>query len=161
MSVNIIAAIGENGELGKNNDLLWHLPGDMKFFKETTMGKYVVMGRRTFESLPNSLPGRTMIVISSKKLDNYYDVICFSDPLDVLDSFQNDDLFVIGGGSIYEQFLPFTNVMYLTEVMAHDYEADTYFPKIIPNDWHIRELDSGIDNGIEYMRNQYVRKRVK
>lgn len=161
MSVNIIAAIGENGELGKNNDLLWHLPGDMKFFKETTMGKYVVMGRRTFESLPSSLPGRTMIVISSKKLDNYYDVICYSDPLDVLDSFQNEDLFVIGGGSIYEQFLPFTNVMYLTEVMAHDYEADTYFPKIITNDWHIRELDSGVDNGIEYMRNQYVRKRVK
>lgn len=161
MSVNIIAAIGENGELGKNNDLLWHLPGDMRFFRETTWGKYVVMGRRTFESLPNSLPGRTMIVISSKKLDNYYDVISFSDPLDVLDNFQNEDLFVIGGGSIYEQFLPFTNIMYLTEVFAHDYEADTYFPKIIPNDWHIRELDSGIDNGIEYMRNQYVRKRVK
>ena len=107
MSVKLIAAIGENGELGKNNDLIWHLPKDKKFFKETTMGKYVVMGRRTFESLPNSLPGRTMIVVSSKKLDNYYDVICYNDPLDVIDHFEKDELFVIGGGLIYEEFMPF------------------------------------------------------
>ncbi len=160
MSVKLIAAIGENGELGKNNDLIWHLPKDKRFFKETTMGKYVVMGRRTFESLPNSLPGRTMIVVSSKKLDNYYDVICYNNPLDVIDHFEKDELFVIGGGLIYEEFMPFASEMYLTEVLAHDYEADTYFPQINPREWHVKEIESGVDNGIDYVRNHYVRKRV-
>ena len=101
-----------------------------------------------------------MIVVSSKKLDNYYDVICYNDPLDVIDHFEKDELFVIGGGLIYEEFMPFASEMYLTEVLAHDYEADTYFPQINPREWHVKEIESGVDNGIDYVRNHYVRKRV-
>ncbi len=168
MDIKIIAAIGQNNELGKNNKLLWRLPKDMKFFKEMTMGKYVVMGRKTFESLPKSLPGRTMIVISSQNLEKYSDVISSKSVFDVVGTFSKEgnnikdtELFVIGGASIYKQFMPFTDTMYLTEVNATDKNADAYFPTFNKDEWYIQELESGIDNNIEYVRNKYVRKKVK
>lgn len=168
MDIKIIAAIGQNNELGKNNKLLWRLPKDMKFFKEMTMGKYVVMGRKTFESLPKSLPGRTMIVISSQNLEKCSDVISSKSVFDVVGTFSKEgnniedtELFVIGGASIYKQFMPFTDTMYLTEVNATDKNADAYFPTFNKDEWYIQELESGIDNNIEYVRNKYVRKKVK
>jgi len=161
MSINLIAAVGENYELGKNNQLIWHLPKDLKFFKNITKNKIVVMGRKTFESLPNGLPDRKLIVISSKDLDKYYDVICYHQISEVLNALKQEDYFVIGGSSIYEQFLPFADNLYLTEVNAYDYEADTYFPYFDTSNWYIKELEFGIDNGIEYQINKYTRKRVK
>lgn len=161
MGINIIAAIGKHNELGMDNRLIWKLPNDLRFFKEMTMGKYVVMGRKTFESLPKALMGRTMVVISSRNLDNYCDVICFHDILDALIAFENEDIFIIGGQSIYEQAIDFADTMYLTEVDAEEYNADAYFPIFNPKEWRVEKLDSGIDNGIGYKRNKYVRKKVK
>lgn len=159
MSVNIIAVIGRNNEIGKNNKLIWRLPKDLKFFKDMTMGKYVVMGRKTYESLPNNLPGRTCIVISSHKLDSFCDAI-FYDDLDVaLATFDDSDVFVIGGQSIYRQAIKVADTMYLTEVEAEDSYADAYFPRINKNEWDIEELESGIDNDILYKRKKYVRKK--
>jgi len=77
MGINIIAAIGKNNELGKDNKLIWKLPKDLRFFKEMTLDKTIIMGRKTFESLPNKLPRRNNVVISSRNLDEYCDVICY------------------------------------------------------------------------------------
>jgi len=161
MGINIIAAIGENNELGMNNKLIWKLPKDLQFFKETTMGKYVVMGRKTFESLPKKLPGRVMVVVSSKDLDKDYDIICYHNLIDALKNLGGKDIFIIGGASIYEQAIDFADTIYLTELGASEYNADTYFPQFDKNDWNIEHLESGIDNGISYQRNKYVRKKVK
>lgn len=161
MSVNIIAAIGQNNELGKDNKLIWKLPKDLHFFKGMTMDKYVIMGRKTYESLPNNLPGRILVVISSQDLEQYCDVICFHDLIDALAAFEHEDVFIIGGASIYEQAMPFVDKMYLTEVNEVEYCADAYFPAFNKRDWNIQTLDEGIDNGIEYQRNKYVRKKVK
>jgi len=163
VSVNIIAAIGRNNELGKDNRLIWMLPKDLRFFKQKTMGKYILMGRKTYESLPRKLDGRICVVISSKNIDDYSDALCFHDFIDALSFFEGreDDIYIIGGQSIYEQALPFVDAMYLTEIDAVDYYADAYFPKFNKNEWTIQKLDSGIDNGIEYQRNRYVRKKVK
>ena len=161
MGVNIIAAVGNNFELGKDNKLIWKLPKDMAFFKEMTMGKYVVMGRKTFESLPTELRGRTMVVISSRELEKVCDVICYHDLIDALAALEEEDIFIIGGASIYEQALDFADTMYLTEVDAEDYYADAYFPIFNPKEWKVEKLESGVDNGFEYKRNKYVRKKVK
>ena len=146
MSIILVAAIGRNNELGKDNNIIWRIPEDMKFFKALTTGKiegtnsinnYVVMGRKTFESLPNGLPGREMIVLSRKKLDNNYDVLCFNSIEEVLNFKNNinEDIYIIGGATIYEQFLPYTDTMYLTEIDSTDYEADAYFPWFELDEW--------------------------
>lgn len=161
MSVNIIAAIGKNNELGKDNNLIWRLPKDLKFFKETTMGNYIVMGRKTFESLPKKLPGRISVVISRNNLEIDSDIICYHTLEEALNELSNKDIFIIGGASIYEQTLPYADILYLTHVEAMDKEADAYFPIFDEQEWNIENLEEGIDNGIEYQRKKYVRKKVK
>lgn len=162
MDVNIIAALGKHNEIGKDGKLIWKLPKDLKFFKEKTMGKYVIMGRKTFESLPNDLPGRKMIVISKNNVDDYWDVICFHSLSEALKSLKSEDVvYIIGGQSIFEQALPIADNMYLTHIDEEDFYADTYFPSFDKKDWTIQKLDSGVDNGYEYKRNRYIRKKVK
>ena len=171
MSVIMVAAIGRNNELGKDNKLIWRIPEDMKFFRELTTGKicksnskenYVVMGRKTFESLPGDLPDRKMVVISRKNLDDNYDVDCYHSIEDVVANFKNEDIYIIGGATIYEQFLPFTDTMFLTEIDSEDYEADAYFPWFNTEEWEKENILEGtVYKNIFYERNKYVRKRVK
>lgn len=173
MSVILVAAIGRNNELGKDNKLIWKIPEDLQFFKKLTMGNYennpkyknrntyVVMGRKTFESLPNDLKGRTMLVISSRNLDENYDVVAFHSIDEVLETFKDEDLYVIGGGSIYKQFMPYADIMYLTEIDAY-YKADTYFPWIYEDEWEKETIKENTKyQDISYIRNKYVRKREK
>ena len=108
MSYSIIAAIGKNNELGKDNKLIWNLPNDLKFFRKTTNGKTIIMGRRTFESLNGLLPNRHHVVLSSS--NNFpKEVEVYKDLKTLLEHFNqvNEELFVIGGSSIYKLFLPF------------------------------------------------------
>lgn len=150
MSVSMIAAVGKNLELGKNNDLIWHFKEDMKFFKETTMGHPVIMGRKTFESLPKVLPGRRNIVISSNaeyKADGAEVVTSVEDALKIA---ENEDAFVIGGGKIYKEFLPYANNLYLTEIDADCKDADTFFPKFDKGEY-IKEIINFYDvDGTEF-----------
>ncbi len=128
MSLYLIAAIGKNNELGKNNDLIWHFKEDMKFFKETTMGSAVIMGRKTFESLPKALSGRRNIVITSDEnytTDGAETVHSVEEALSLVG---DGDAFVIGGGRVYEEMLPLCDALYLTEIDAECGDADTYFP---------------------------------
>lgn len=128
MTISIIAAIGKNLELGKGNDLIWHFKEDMKFFKETTMGHTVIMGRKTFESLPKALPNRRNIVISrnAEYIAPGAEVVCSIE--DALKLVSDEEVFIIGGGRIYSEFLPLANKLYLTEIDDVCENADTLFP---------------------------------
>ena len=129
MSVSIIAAIGRNNELGKDNDLIWHFKEDMKFFKETTMGSTVIMGRKTFESLPFALPGRQNIVIS-RNPDYVAEGAFVTDSIEkAIALSEREEIFCIGGASLYKAFLPFAEKLYLTEIEAEYSDADVYFPQ--------------------------------
>ena len=128
MSLSMIAAIGKNNELGKNNDLIWHFREDMQFFKATTMGHPVMMGRKTFESLPKALPGRRNIVITQNReyTAEGAEVACSLEEAVALAG--EGEAFIIGGGSIYTAALPLCDKLYLTEIDAECPEADTFFP---------------------------------
>ena len=126
---SMIACVGKNRELGKRGELIFHIKEDMKFFKEITTGHKVVMGRKTWESLPFKLPKRTNIVVTSRDLEGpdviIHDVSKFIDE----NKDSKEEIFIIGGGEIYKKFLPMASKIYLTEVNAEDSEADTFFPE--------------------------------
>ena len=159
MSYSIIAAIGKNNELGKDNDLIWKIKEDLKFFKETTMSHPVIMGSKTFYTLPKVLPGRTNIVISSKN-DFPEGVVDYKSIEEVINDYKDSDeeLFVIGGGRIYKEFLNMCDKLYLTEIDAECDDADTYFPEFNKDDFEREELYDGIDNDISYKHVLYKRK---
>ena len=160
MDINIIAAVGKNNELGKSNDLVWRLKGDMKFFRDTTMGHSIVMGRKTFESLPKILPGRKHIVISTNEIKND-EIELYKSIRDFLTQYKDieEDVFIIGGASIYKQFVDLANKMYLTEIDASDEYADVYFPEFNKEDWDREELASNQENSINYKHVLYKKKK--
>lgn len=129
MSISMIAAIGKNRELGKNNDLIWHFKEDMKFFRETTTGNTVVMGRKTFESLPHALPNRRNIVITTNKDYIAEGAEVVTSVEEALEITKSDNVFIIGGGRIYNEFLKYSDKLYLTEIDAECDDADTFFPE--------------------------------
>lgn len=159
-NITMIAAIGKNRELGKNNDLIWHLKEDMKFFKDQTMGKPIVMGRKTFESLPKLLPGRKHIILTKQKLDVPEEVLLFHNKEDVLDYIKSyqEEVMIIGGASIYKEFLEDSNKLVLTEIDDEDKTADTYFPYFNKNEWLKEELSQVEENNIKYKHIIYTRK---
>lgn len=156
--ISMISSVGKNRELGKKNDLIWHIPADLKFFKKTTMGHTVLMGLNTYKSLPGDLPGRKMLVLNFDKADGpvetYYDID--SVLKEYLDS--DEELFIIGGASIYQQFLKYATTLYLTEIDDSDEEADTFFPEFDKSEWNREVL--GVDNyqDISFEMCKYVRK---
>ncbi|MBP3920086.1 MAG: dihydrofolate reductase [Bacilli bacterium] len=154
--ISLIAAVGKNNELGKNNDLIWRLPNDLKFFKSVTNGKVVVMGRNTFWSLPGVLPNRTNVVISDV-LEDYPDgVVVYGSIDDVLNNF--DDFFVIGGAYVYKQFIDMADNLYLTEVDSECLDASVYFPSFDRSLFDKEIIGSNCDNGISYKHVLYKRR---
>ncbi len=133
----MIAAVAENNALGKNNDLLWHLPNDFKRFKEITSGHHIIMGRKTFESFPKPLPNRTHVIISRQKDFLKEGCIVVQDIESALAVCpKNEDVFIIGGGEIYKQFLPFADQLDITRV-HNSFDADVYFPEIDAEIWQL------------------------
>jgi dihydrofolate reductase len=130
MEIILIAAVGENGEMGRNNDLLWHLPGDLPRFKQLTMGSPIIMGRKTFDSIGRALPGRLNIVLTENS-DWHADGVSVASSIDsalkLAKSAVPEKIFVIGGGQIYKLFLAYATSLEMTEV-ADAPVADTYFP---------------------------------
>ncbi len=150
MAISIIAAIGKNNELGKNNDLIWHFKEDMKFFRETTTGNTVLMGRKTFESLPHALPNRRNVVVT--KDENYIaeGAEVFHSVEEALKSTENDNVFVIGGAMIYNELLPLCNKLYLTEIDDECPDADVYFPKFNKSEYSAEKLTDYTVNGVHF-----------
>ena len=138
----MIAAVAENNALGKNNELVWHLPNDFKRFKSLTTGHHIIMGRKTFESFPKPLPNRTHVVITRQK--DYNPEGCI-----VVDSIEkalavcpeNETSFIIGGGEIYNLGLPFADKLEITRV-HHTFDADAFFPEINTNEWKEIQAES-------------------
>lgn len=133
----MIAAVAENNALGKNNNLLWHLPNDFKRFKEITSGHYIIMGRKTFESFPKPLPNRTHVIISRQKnllIDSCIVAEDVEKAIAICPS--NEDLFIIGGGEIYKQAIHLADQLDIT-LVHHSFEADVYFPVIDPEIWEL------------------------
>ena len=141
MKVSLIVAVAENGVIGKDNDLIWHLPKDMRFFKETTMGHHVIMGRKNFESIPHKyspLPDRTNIVITRQleyKAEGCIVVDSVEAALEIAKNNGDIEPFIIGGGQIYRIALEenLVDKIYLTKV-HHSFEGDTFFPEL-SSDW--------------------------
>ncbi len=135
--INIIAAIGQNRELGASNDLLWHIPEDARHFKELTTGHPVIMGRKTFESIPakfRPLPNRTNIVVTrNPDLDVSDDIIVVNSLAEAIkqaeQSTGSDEIFIMGGGQIYAEGLPLADRLYLTLVERTFPQADIFFPE--------------------------------
>ena len=137
--LSIIAAAGENNALGKDNDLLWHLPDDFKRFKNLTSGHKIIMGRKTFESFPKPLPNRTHIIITRDKdySVNHTDCIVVHSMQDALNLVKGDSLsFIIGGGEIYRLGLEHANQIELTRVHG-SFDADTFFPNFDETKWQL------------------------
>lgn len=137
-NISIIVAIAENRAIGKDNKLLWHLSDDLKRFKKLTTGHAVVMGKKTYESLPfRPLPNRRNIVISdipNDQIDGCVMAYSIDDAIEKMDD--DKENFIIGGGSVYRQFLNIANKLYITKVL-HSFEADTFFPEIDHDVWKL------------------------
>ena len=136
--ISLIAAIGKNNEIGKGNTLLWHLPADMKHFKEITSLHAVIMGRKTFESFGKPLPNRRNIIVTrdaNYKKEGIEIVHSLSGALDLLPN-TNEEVFIIGGGELYKQTMPIADKLYITRIEALDKDADVFFPEIIPIVWN-------------------------
>lgn len=158
--LTMIAAIGKNKELGANNNLIWHIKEDMKFFKETTTGHPIVMGRKTFLSLPKLLSDRTHIVLTRSGASLHSDVLSLPSIEEFMNLAKNidTDFYVIGGGTIYKEFLPFATKMILTEIDESCKEADTFFPDFDINDWNQEVIGEYQDKDIKYLRKVYTKK---
>ena len=162
--MNIIVAVDKNWAIGFENKLLNSIPEDMKFFRETTTGKVVVMGRKTLESFPNKRPlkNRTNIVITRQKdyqVDGAVVLHSVEEALDYLKQFKSEYIYVIGGASIYEQMLPYCDVAHVT-VMDYAYQADTWFPNLDKMEEFVVAADSEEKTyfDLEYCFKMYVRK---
>ena len=135
--VIMIAALAENNALGKNNDLLWHLPNDFKRFKEITSGHHIIMGRKTFESFPKPLPNRTHVIITRQNDFEHEGCIVVQNIEKALSVCPiNENLYIIGGGEIYQQSISFADQLDITRV-HHSFDADVYFPEIDPEIWEL------------------------
>ena len=145
--INLIVAYSQNHAIGKDNNLLWHLADDMAFFKQQTSGKTVVMGKNTYLSLPKKfrpLPNRKNIVISSQEpIEEHENLSWYKSLEETIAALKKTEgeIYIIGGGTIYEQTLPIADVVYATEVKV-DIEGDTYFPQLNPQGWTRKVLHS-------------------
>lgn len=158
-NLTLIAAVGENLELGFNNALIWHLPDDLKFFKEKTNGKTIVMGYNTLLSLPKVLPNRRHLVLTKKniKIDG---VEIFNSKEELINEIIKikEEVFIIGGASIYKQFIDEANKIYLTEIKASE-KADAYFPQFNKDDYESEIIGENINNNIEFKHVLYRKKK--
>ena len=161
-TISIIVAIAQNNAIGKDNQLLWHIPEDLKRFKALTTGHTIVMGKRTFESLPfRPLPNRRSVVITDvkgEKIDGCEMAYSIAEAIDLMEDGREN--FVIGGGMVYKQFMPLAHKLYLT-IVRKDFEADTFYPEIDFSGWNEierQDVEAVGNLGFDYSYITYERK---
>ena len=160
--ISIIVAVADDWGIGRDNELLWHIPEDLKRFKRLTTGNAVIMGKKTWDSLPwKPLPGRKNIVLTDNQKDSFEGAVTAFSIDDALKCCDNgEEIFIIGGGSIYRQFMSIADRLYITHVHKKA-PADIYFPEIDPKIWEVTESEKGtaeIDGGISYTYTIYSRR---
>ena len=161
--LSIIVAKASNNIIGKNNSLIWHLPEDLKRFKNLTTGHTIIMGRRTFESLGRVLPNRKHVILcNDMKMEIEDENIEILEDISMLDKYINseEEHFIIGGATIYRLLMPYANKMYITEI-NQEFEGDVSFPEINKEEWDIVEVQRGLKdekNPFDYQYVTYVKK---
>jgi dihydrofolate reductase len=158
--ISFVVAMDENRAIGKDNDLPWYLPNDLKHFKKTTMGKPIVMGRKTYESIGKPLPGRENIVVTR---DHSYEAegTTIVHAVDEVLQIDAEEICVIGGSEIFKQLLPVADRLYITEI-HHTFDADTYFPELNDNEWKEVSRTAGIvDEKNKYAHEFVVYEKIK
>ena len=161
--LSIIVAVAENNVIGKDNKLIWHLPADLKRFKEITTGHTIIMGRKTFESLGRVLPNRKHVILCNDMEMNVEDEnVEILEDISMLDKYIQDteEHFIIGGATIYKLLMPKANKIYLT-LIHEKFDGDVYFPEISDDEWKIVDRTAGITdekNPYNYEFITYVRK---
>ncbi len=157
--ISLIAVIGNNNELGKDNKLLWNLPNDLLYFKKITINHTVIMGYKTYLSIGKSLPDRRNVVISSRDL-NIDNIICYKSMNDLVENEikNNEEVFIIGGASLYNYFINKADRLYITRVYDN-VDADVYLPFFNENYYSIISENDDIDNGYKLKRFIYERKK--
>ena len=156
--ISIIACIGRNNELGRKNNLIWNIPRDMKFFRDTTMGHTVVMGLNTYRSIPGNLVGRKIIVLSYNEIEGDIEVAYSIDAIlnKYLDT--KEEIFICGGASIYNQFIKYADKLYLTLVDDVCLDADTFFPKIDESEWYKEIMEENVYENLKFKICLYRKK---
>ena len=161
--LSIIVAIANENVIGKDNKLIWHLPEDLKRFKEITSGHKIIMGRKTFESLGRVLPNRKHIILcNDMEMDIDNENVEILDDISKLEKYMNSDeeCFVIGGATIYKLLMPYTEKMYITKI-NQDFEGDVWFPEIKEEVWKEISREKGIkneENPFDYEYITYIKK---
>ncbi|MGM1430916.1 dihydrofolate reductase [Sphingobacterium lactis] len=161
-TLTFVVAAAENNAIGKNNQMPWHLPNDFKYFKSTTMGHSIVMGRKTFESIGRPLPGRRNIVITRQNDFRAEEVDVANSIEDVMNYCRDEkEVFIIGGGNIFKQTLPLVNKVHLTRVHTTIPDADAFFPELPEQDWELVSSDphqKDEKHAFDYTIEVYTRK---
>lgn len=159
--ITIIAAIGNNNELGKDNDLIWHLPADLKRFKKITTGHHIIMGRKTYESIGKPLPNRTTVIITRNEHYKADGCLITNSLEEAIDITKNDDnLFIIGGAKIYKEAINLADELDICKV-HQSFDADVFFPNIDLNKWKEKKVEnfkSDSKNKYDYSFIKYSRK---
>lgn len=161
--ISLLVAMDKNHVIGRDNDLPWHLPKDLKFFKELTTGHHVIMGRRTYDSIGKPLPNRTNWIITTEK-SGYPEEVNLIHDMETIKKMNNEkpeeEFFVIGGGNVFKQVLPFADRMYITWI-DESFEGDTFFPVFPEEEWTLSKKEKGPKdekNPYDYYFLQYDRK---
>jgi dihydrofolate reductase len=140
MTITLLAAVAENNALGKDNQLIWHLPDDFKRFKQLTTGHHIIMGRKTLESMGRALPNRTNVVITRQKDYTYEGAVVVHSLEEALRiSLQDEEVFIIGGGEIFKDSMEIAHKIELTYIYGLSPEADAFFPEIDKTKWKLIE----------------------
>ncbi len=137
--ISLIVATGKNRVIGLNNEMPWHLPADLAYFRKTTTGHAVVMGRKTFQSIGRPLPNRLNLILTTDKMFQASGCQVVHSVKEVLEFGKNQELFVIGGAEIYQQFLPYANKVYLTYI-HENFQGDTFFPELT-EEWELQSVE--------------------
>lgn len=158
--ISFVVAMDDNRAIGKDNDLPWYLPNDLKHFKKTTMGKPIVMGRKTYESIGKPLPGRENIVVTRDKSYKAEGTTIVHSVNEVL-QMNAEEICVIGGSEIFKQFLPVADRLYITEI-HYTFDADTYFPELSADEWkEVSRTEGIVDEKNKYPHEFVVYEKIK
>ncbi len=154
---SIIAAIGKNRELGKNGQLIFHIKEDMRFFRDTTKNHTILMGHKTWDSLPGKLPGRANIVVSRHEVDGADETVTNLSEYIAKHKDTDEEIFVIGGGMLYFELLPYAKTLYLTEVDSTDSDADSFFPEFDKSRYSREIIKKGKEDDLTYSFVRYIK----
>ncbi|HLS61684.1 MAG TPA: dihydrofolate reductase [Virgibacillus sp.] len=163
--ISLLVAMDRNRVIGFENEMPWHLPKDLAYFKEKTIGNSIIMGRKTFDSIGRVLPKRNNIVLTRSK-DEFPEGVTVINDVELIQqwaaAYPDEEYFVIGGGDLFEQILPYADRMYITEI-DEAFKGDTYFPEFSKTDWQLIEKTAGEKddkNTYDYAYLQYDRRKA-